>query len=209
MSSYGLREYTCAVCGLTHEYNVLMSTNTFGGTMDLDTRPPEMQRSTMHSWVHMCPACGYVANSVSDETTVNQVYLNSFEYKYCNGNNFDSMLAERFYKKYLISLKDEKYEAAFHDSLHAAWASDDSNDIENARMCRRQCIDLIPKIESKNDKSYAVIKADLLRRIGCFEEVIDEYKDMVFEEEILQKIIKFEIKKAKEKDSKCYRVGDV
>lgn len=37
----------CAVCGAKSRYNVIASTNTFGGGPDLDLRPPEMERSTM------------------------------------------------------------------------------------------------------------------------------------------------------------------
>ena len=41
----------CSVCGAENEMMVVASTNTFGGTMDLDTRPPEMKRSTMRKEV--------------------------------------------------------------------------------------------------------------------------------------------------------------
>ena len=36
----------CALCGETSTHIEVMSTNTFGGVPDLDTRPPEMMRST-------------------------------------------------------------------------------------------------------------------------------------------------------------------
>ena len=51
-------ETECSVCGETTEQPVLMSTNSWGYP-DLDLRPPEMQRSTMHVWIQECPHCGY------------------------------------------------------------------------------------------------------------------------------------------------------
>jgi hypothetical protein len=47
----------CAVCGIATEYTSIGSTNAFGSP-DLDTRPPEMQRSTIFAWVQRCPECG-------------------------------------------------------------------------------------------------------------------------------------------------------
>ena len=53
-------EVTCAVCGMTQTVQEMGSTSSFGA-MDLDTRPPELRRSTMDLWVHECGECGYVA----------------------------------------------------------------------------------------------------------------------------------------------------
>ena len=49
---------TCAICGTEFEYTGIASTNAFGPT-DLDTQPPEMERSTIDAWVQRCPQCGY------------------------------------------------------------------------------------------------------------------------------------------------------
>lgn len=55
----------CYVCGKTLKYKTWMSTNQFGSP-DLDTRAPEMARSTMFMWVKCCPSCGYCASDVSE-----------------------------------------------------------------------------------------------------------------------------------------------
>lgn len=210
MSTYTKQKATCAICGSTNEYNVLMSTNTFGGSMDLDTRPPEMQRSTMHTWIHECPNCGYVSKSVSDETTITSEYLKSEEYTSCNGLKIKSDLAKKFYRYYLISLKDDSPKDAFYAALRAAWASDDEKDTEAADIFRSYCLELLPVINSNSENhTLVVVKADLLRRTGRFEEVISEYKDMKFEDGLLQKIVEFQVEKARNKDSAVYRVGDV
>lgn len=54
----------CAVCGTETEFTGIASTNAFGSP-DLDTRPPEMQRSTIFAWVQCCPECGYCSSDIS------------------------------------------------------------------------------------------------------------------------------------------------
>jgi hypothetical protein len=44
-------EVTCAVCGSKQTVQEMGSTSSFGA-MDLDTRPPPLQRGTMEMWVH-------------------------------------------------------------------------------------------------------------------------------------------------------------
>ena len=82
MSTIGLMNKVCAVCGKESEYSVLNSTNTFGSP-DLDLRPPEMRRSTMHIWIQECPFCGYISKDVTDETSVTKELLSSERYLKC------------------------------------------------------------------------------------------------------------------------------
>ena len=120
-----------------------------------------------------------------------------------------------FYRAYLIdkeSNPDDLLSNFFH-ILSAVWACDDF-DNKNASKMREIAIDLINQIieddeyqERKNDN--LLIKADLLRRSGQFEELIYQFKDIKFEDELYQQIIDFQIEKAGEKDDSCYTVGDV
>ena len=50
MTTLGTASAACAVCGTVSEYTVIQSTSRFGSP-DLDTRPPEMERSTLPYWV--------------------------------------------------------------------------------------------------------------------------------------------------------------
>lgn len=210
MSSINNSKFTCAVCGSKNEYGVIMSTNTFGGSMDLDTRPPGIKRSTMYLWVQECPNCGYVSAEVSDKTAVASDYLKTEEYMTCNGLDIKSDLAKKFYKHYMISMKTGKTKEAFYASLYAAWASDDTEDIETANICRKQCVELISEMKDTSmGQTFLVMKADLLRRMGSFDDVISEYDDMYIEDELLQKIIEFEVAKSKEKDLSVYKVDDI
>lgn len=212
MSSMVPVKCKCAVCGATKEYMCLASTNTFGGGPDLDLRPAEMQRSTMHSWIHECPKCGYISGDVSNATAVTKEWLQSAKYLTCDGISFVSDLAKRFYKYYLINLQDQNTEDAFYAVLHAAWACDDKNDTINAKHCRELAIHLATALIAENHENkdnIQLMRADLMRRAGWFDQLIAIYSSVHFDEELLNQILKFEIEKAQNKDTSCYRVEDV
>lgn len=199
----------CAVCGNESEQITLASTNTFGSP-DLDLRPPEMKRSTMCWWIQECPHCGYISESIDDETNIDKDFLQSAEYISCSGKTFASELAQKFYKYYLINLLDENEEDAFYAVLHAAWACDDIKDIDNAVHCRKLAIVEIEKLINETDNPTLLVqKADLLRRAGLFQSVIIEYSNNNFEKELLNQIIAFEIEKSVQEDMGCYTVADV
>lgn len=196
----------CSVCGTTNEINVIMSTNTFGSP-DLDLRPPEMQRSTMPYWLQECHKCRYVAEDISERAKIKAEFLRSEEYLSCNGVKFKSELAARFYRYYLINLENKKFKDAFFAILHAAWACDDEEDFHSAVKCREIAVSLHSKLEP--DENLSVMKMDILRRSGQFEALITEYSSAEYSQEILNKIAKFQLQKAKEKDTLCYTVADV
>ena len=218
--------YTCAVCGAEKEFYGIASTNSFGSP-DLDLRPPEMQRGTMSYWVQKCPKCGYVAGSISDDPGhVTKEWLKSKEYTHNDGMKFRSGLADQFYKFHKISLLNGKTERAFSALLHAAWACDDSKDAENAARCRSAAIPLLDKTleeigsgrkgpkknrrEDDDDKkdNLMLMKTDLLRRSGQFETLQSEYAARSFKNDIMNKILAFQLAKAAEKDTGCYTVQE-
>lgn len=61
----------------------------------------------------------------------------------------------------------------------------------------------------QNKDNLLVIKADLLRRTEQFDALVQKYTSVHFDDELLNQIIAFEIEKAREYDTKCYRVEDV
>ena len=201
----------CGVCGSKHEYSMIASTNSFGSP-DLDLRPPEMQRGTMNLWVEECPDCGYVAADITDKPNqVTKELLKSEEYITCDGIRFRSGLAARFYKQYKICILNKKTENAFGAIHHAAWACDDMKDNKNATRCRDLAIQLIDKLisgKSRNKENLKLMRADLLRRAGHFEKVIADYSSIVFENGIMDKVRKFQVKKAEQKDTLCYTVEE-
>ncbi|MCX9089811.1 MAG: hypothetical protein OIN90_19880 [Candidatus Methanoperedens sp.] len=70
----------CYVCNKASTHAKIMSTNTFGSP-DLDTRPPEMERSTISMWVQICPSCGYSSSNISEvnEKALEVIYTDSYQ----------------------------------------------------------------------------------------------------------------------------------
>ena len=208
-----IRDHTikCPVCGREVSIYLIMSTNAMGYA-DLDLRPPEMQRSTMYQTTTMC-YCGNVFESMSKGGS--KELIKSENYQNCDGIEFDSSKAIMFYRAYLIDKEcnpDDLVSNFFH-ILRAVWACDDY-DNKSASKMREIAINLMNQIieddetqERRNDN--LLIKADLLRRSGQFEVLINQFKDIKFEDELYQQIIDFQIEKAREKDDSCYTVGDV
>lgn len=202
----------CSVCGAENEIMVVASTNTFGGTMDLDTRPPEMKRSTMEYWVQECSACGYAATDLTDETILEQPFFETKAYKTCKGIRFKSDLAKSFFRHYLIMMAEEEDEGAFFAALHAAWACDDRKDKKNAALMREKAIESADRLLVSDTCDWKdtvrLIRADLLRRTGRFDELAEVCRPGMFMEELLNKIVAFELELARRKCSGCYTVGD-
>ena len=201
--------HTCAVCGKKSKHLVLTSSNQFGSP-DLDLRPPEMMRSTMNYWIQECPHCGYVAGSVDDPTSVDEMWLKSENYISTNGITFESNLARQFYKHYLIKSFENDVSSAFNAALHAAWACDDGDETENAVRCRLAALEQLEKLIAEDDENETifVLRMDLLRRTKQFSRVIDEYSDKKFSQELLNKIRDFEIRLSEKQDAACYTVDD-
>ncbi len=119
MTNIGKIEIECSVCGGSSDQFLLLSTNTMGAP-DLDLRPAEMQRSTMHLWVVECPHCGYVANDLSNQLKISEDFLKTDKYLGCDGFKFKDDLAVKFYKNYLILNESGDVEGSFYNLLHCA-----------------------------------------------------------------------------------------
>ena len=204
-------ELQCAVCGSTSTHSDIGSSSTFGAP-DLDLRPAELFRSTMPYWIQECPFCGYVSRTVADPSTITADWLKSEQYRSCGGIDFASNLAKKYYKYYMIKMQENILMEAYLAVMRAAWSCDDANDTENAKHCRELAISLSEKViggDEREKETVRVVKADLLRRTGQFERLIEEYEDVSFSEELLNQILQFQLDKAKAKDTACYTVDDV
>ena len=108
-------------------------------------------------------------------------------------------------------MKSEDSFSAFDDIMHCACACDDSVDDANAVKSREIAIELSDRIieKSENKNTIIVMKADLLRRNREFEQLIEEYENITFGDDLLNRIIRFQIEKARKNDAACYTVEDV
>ncbi|GAG60973.1 unnamed protein product [marine sediment metagenome] len=108
MTTYYEKEIICAICKNKSTYEMTSSFNAFG-SCDLDTRPPEMQRSTMQYWTQRCPDCGYCAIdiSVSEENMVEIV--KSSKYQNQLKEDIDDLLTKILhFQEKLIASSDKK-----------------------------------------------------------------------------------------------------
>lgn len=207
MTTFYRETAICPICGSIVSYSAIGSTNAFG-SMDLDTRPPEMERSTISHWLIECPECGYVAPNMREKPAIDRDFLESDIYKTCDGMVFESNLAEGFYKRCLISLRSGELEHGMFDMLHAAWACDDAGD-PNAAKLRSYLVEIADALISEDDREeLRIMRADFLRRSGEFDKVIEDYGNAKFSNDLLNTIARFQVKLAGDKDSRCYTVQD-
>jgi hypothetical protein len=168
----------CAVCGAKTSVSGLLSTNAMGPS-DLDTRPPEMERSTMEYWVQCCSKCGYCADDLSDGKKNSSRLIDTPEYHLTlNEENYPA-LANHFRCLSLINEADGEYEKAAWASLHGAWVCDDADLMEQSYTCRINAIRFFKEADNQYESSdqegiVGMVLIDLLRRVGKFEEASRE-----------------------------------
>lgn len=167
-------EVTCAICGAQQAVTVVGSTNSVG-PMDLDTRPPETKRSTLHAWVHECEECGYVAADLGDAAEARQTaplwhaYLSEL-------NRADRpRIASRFVCRSLFDEAAGQHASAGWRRLHAAWACDDAELADEARVQRLAALECFERARAAGQRVLRsvtggdeVVLADLARRAGDF-----------------------------------------
>lgn len=95
-------EVRCAVCGHESQVSQIGSTNSFGSS-DLDTRPAEMQRSTISMWVFCCPCCGFCAGDLAEGTESLNAIVRSPDYQVRLKNELCPAKANEFRCQALIA----------------------------------------------------------------------------------------------------------
>ena len=212
----------CAVCGT--EYNRQQIAIPFADEPDnLDFRS-WMRGEVMEHGLEECPHCGYVAPSIMSSIPFPRLvaeFLRSDAYRSCDGIHFASPIASRFYRYYL--LKKERYKGflgAWDALLHVAWACDDAGDTENARRFRLMAIeDLKGWLTSyENEDSTLVeedveqedlILADLYRRTGQFDELLQRYEKRTYHDDRrFNSIVHFQLQLAREADAGCHTIEE-
>jgi hypothetical protein len=207
------QEVSCAVCGLVSEQTSLASTSAFGSP-DLDSRPPELKRSTMDYWLERCPHCGYCASTISRSTGTERSLVESPTYQAQRANPAYPPLANAFLCRSMVEeAVDELTEAAW-SAIHAAWVCDDAGQAEAASACRRRALRLReagadggPGL-AQDAETDAAIAADLLRRIGDYESVRGLVSGTLASStnETIRQILQFQALLASRRDSGCYKL---
>lgn len=162
---------SCGICESENEYIVIGSTNSFGSP-DLDTRPPEMERSTMFAWIQRCPDCGYCNSDVSKAGSDEQTIVKGADYQSQLTDPTYPALANSFLCKAISDRAAGSYADTTWDLIRAAWACDDSGHAEQAKTCRKTAADMLELSQASKQKAASderaetAILVDLLRRSG-------------------------------------------
>ena len=203
--------YVCAVCGEKVGFMGLGSTNSFGKP-DLDMRPPGMERSTLGIDYQLCGNCGYVSYTISapvSDRVKNYVLSPEYQKKAAEEVPHDYIHIKRYRNMCDILLYDQKYSEAFHAIMNAAWAADDISDNDCAVKLRKEALYLLENTPAKDHftaDTLTLLTADLYRRIGNFDEVIDLCSDYQTENPFIVDSLAYERELAAKKDTAAHEV---
>lgn len=207
----------CILCGKKTEYAFISSTNTFGGSPDLDTRPPKSKRKTIFAWVQRCPKCGYCAWDISTARQEAQAVIIGQDYKDQLSDPAYPELAASFLCKAILDRETKEFAAATWALIHAAWVCDDSDQTEEAMACRRKAADMLLIAEEHNqrvakpDGVSTAILVDLLRRSGQPEQarkMIEARRSMITED-MVARIMDFETDLLNRSDIACHTIAEL
>jgi hypothetical protein len=158
---------SCGVCGHQQEVMSLASTNTRGPS-DLDSRPAEMKRSTMHLWRHECSECRYVASDLGVATPRARALVRSPDYIAERAWPDRPGLANRFVCGALVAEIDGDLAEAAWNRVYAAWACDDAGLGEAAAAQRTAALALFERVPPTTERRIdrLALLVDLARRAG-------------------------------------------
>lgn len=202
------REVTCAVCKEKSRQTVTGSLSAVG-VPDLDGRPAPLLRNTMMYWLEECPNCGYIETDISLPA---KKTLDKLKKSYKPFDELtDSPLAARFakYACYLSNMVN--LSGACKNFLYAAWVYDDMKKYDRARMMRRFALDFANDLADSMIRDercyYILLKADLLRRMGRFESVLemDENDSALDERDRWQMLFEKELAAMEDNEAHCLK----
>ena len=211
------KDKQCALCNRTSTQILIGSTNTLSQYPDLDTRPPEMMRSTIQWWVQTCPSCGYCNSDISELIEKADIIVKTEKYQKQLNDSEYTKLANAFLCQAMIHESNGEYRKAGWICIHAAWVCDDAGSEESSRECRQKALVLIEKVRQLNQKfasqdgAEEAITVDLLRRSGRFELALkkcDEGLEKSQDINIL-KVLHFEKTLIGTRDLKCHSISEI
>jgi hypothetical protein len=209
------KSIACCICGTISPVYEIASTSIFGSP-DLDTRPPEMQRSTIKYWIQRCPTCGYCSRDLTEAHKITEKILAESTYQYQLNHGNYSKLANSFLCLSMIENAAKKYSSTTWALIHAAWVCDDDDKLLQAKECRVRAAKMLILSEENSQLvseqpfgSYCIL-LDLLRRSEQFAEankLIDKHF-FKLEDYVMQKIFNFQLHLIENNDLRCYTIED-
>ena len=208
-------ELECCICAEKSNHMDIGSTSTFG-TPDLDTRPPEMQRSTICHWIQRCPFCGYCSSDISESSGTAKEFVESKEYQSILKNKAIPQLASSFLAESYEKEQNSQYSDSAWRAIHAAWICDDEGNVEGSKSCRVQAISMIEQANlhsqqiANQDGASEAITIDLMRRAGLFQQALKlaeniKEKDI---EGIIMQVVEYEVALIQSKDIDSHTISE-
>ena len=217
MTTIFQRSLACGYCGTENKVVELGSTNSFG-SMDLDMRPPPMERDTLAQQIHRCQGCGYCAPDLEERVGADGL-LESGDYRALLADEGYPDLARKFIAYAFLAESSGDLGAAAWAYRNAAWVCDDEvgSTVDSASKCRNTVLRLMEDLHLKGQTftddpiTDSILELDLLRRSGRFSEALARAQDLSKNElpEILRSISAYQQQLAANGDTRCYTVSDV
>jgi hypothetical protein len=200
----------CILCGTENDIAILISSNQTGPT-DLDTRPSEMIRSTMFTWVHRCWQCGYTAPDLSIPMEKAAETIKTRAYRAQLEETHFSDLANNFLCLALIQEAAGQTEAAAWSTIEAAWDCDDESNLLGAAFCRLRAINLFEQLGSHKTAAIEAVLADLYRRTKQFDHVPEICQKGLASnpDKILRKVFAYQVELANAGDDACHSLKGI
>lgn len=213
MTTYSTERVTCCVCGTASDHEVLMSTNTFFGSPDLDLRPPEMKRSTMASWLQECPKCGFVSADLSTaEDGVRELVAKA---RSDDQRDAANAFTRRCLRRCMLDEELGKLSDAANHALWAAWSADDRNARQEAAAFRLKATKLfiaaVALLPARSEEwvTMRTRTVDVLRRAGEWEEAAALADAILAEHDLdptIERVVSFGRRLVQNRDSGLYTI---
>ena len=216
MTTLFTEKIICSICNQNNDQDVIGSSSSFG-SMDTDTRPPEMERSTMPFWVQECINCGYCSTDLSNRIDDSEKHIKQEEYINIRNNEGYPELARQFLCNAYLLKESKEFENAGYRYLNAAWVCDDIKIKPKSIICRKEALKMfelnIENNELSDDdiSSKRLLMTDIARRAEMFEQA-DYHKNDGYDkttDDFLLKIFNFQEKLIRKKDSGCHNLEEV
>ncbi len=207
---------TCAVCGAPVDVMMQASTSAFGA-MDLDTRPPEMARSTLPEQIHACPECGYRSPGLEAIAGVDlPAAVRSPEYLRMLADDRFPPLARDFLAFRHVCTTAGQARDALWATLSAVWVCDDTQSTAGAATLRDEARGWLDHLHAEGQTFSGshdhdeLLALDLARRTGRFDDVVTRADELVerLGDGLERQIAAFQRSRAGHKDSRTYTVED-
>lgn len=172
-------EVICAACGANAGQTVLVSTGQFGAP-DLDFRPASPARSTITFVIQECSNCGLCAPRLEDPPDGASRIVHDSTYRSILAEQSDPVLVRRFRAWAFVAKATGDDVAAAWAHVNAAWASDDADRNDLAKVERIAAADLIDGMRARGVSIFSerggteALLSDLWRRAGLWEQAHNE-----------------------------------